>query len=77
MTWGDTLYLLPEIIIAIGACLLLIAPVSGFRNQPGTAKVSMLILLGITAVSVFVCSYLVQNVDQTVAFGRMFALDAF
>ncbi len=77
MTWGDTLYLLPEIIIAIGACLLLIAPVSGFRNQPGTAKVSTLVLLGITAVSVFVCSYLVQDVDQTVAFGRMFALDAF
>ncbi|HEU4888221.1 MAG TPA: NADH-quinone oxidoreductase subunit N [Thermoanaerobaculia bacterium] len=77
MTWGDTLYLLPEIIIAIGACLLLIAPVSGFRNQPTTAKWSMLALLGITLVSVFVCSYAVQNVDQTVAFGRMFALDAF
>ena len=28
MTWGDTVYLLPEIIIAIGACLLLIAPVA-------------------------------------------------
>jgi NADH-quinone oxidoreductase subunit N len=77
MTWGDTLYLLPEIIIAIGACLLLIAPVSGFRNQPGTAKWSMLALLGITAASVFACSFAVQNVDQTVAFGRMFALDAF
>ena len=37
MTWGDTLYLLPEVIVAIGACLLLIAPVSGFRN-PATAK---------------------------------------
>ena len=77
MTWGDTLYLLPEIIIAISACLLLIAPVSGFRNDPSTAKWSMLALLGITAASVFACSYLVQNVDQTVAFGRMFALDAF
>src|SRR5687767_13419361 len=77
MTWGDTLYLLPEIIIAIGACLLLIAPVSGFRNEPSTAKWSMLALLGITAASVFACSYAVLNVDQTVAFGRMFTLDAF
>jgi hypothetical protein len=37
MTWGDTLYLLPELIIAAGACLLLMAPVSGFRNRPTTA----------------------------------------
>ncbi|MEA2274312.1 MAG: NADH-quinone oxidoreductase subunit [Solirubrobacteraceae bacterium] len=77
MTWGDTLYLLPEVIIAIGACLLLIAPVSGFRNDTNTAKWSMLALLGLTAASVFGSSYLVQSVDQTVAFARMFALDAF
>jgi NADH-quinone oxidoreductase subunit N len=77
MTWGDTLYLLPEIIIAIGACLLLIAPVSGFRNEPNTAKWSMLILLGITAISVFAASYAVINVDQTAGFARMFALDRF
>lgn len=77
MTWGDTVYLLPEIIIAIGACLLLIAPVSGFRNRPGTAKWSMIVLLVITLISVFASSYAVGNIDQTVAFGRMFALDAF
>jgi NADH-quinone oxidoreductase subunit N len=77
MTWGDTLYLLPEIIIAIGACLLLIAPVSGFRNEPNTAKWSMIALLLITLASVFVCSYAVANVEQTRAFARMFALDGF
>lgn len=77
MTWGDTVYLLPEIIIAIGACLLLIAPVSGFRNRPGTAKWSMVVLLVITLISVFASSYAVQNIDQTVTFGRMFALDSF
>jgi NADH-quinone oxidoreductase subunit N len=77
MTWGDTLYLLPELIIAAGACLLLMAPVSGFRNRPTTAKWSMLVLLGITAASVFACSFWVQSVDQTPAFGQMFALDGF
>jgi NADH-quinone oxidoreductase subunit N len=77
MSWGDALYLLPEIVITIGACLLLIAPVSGFRNSPNTAKWSMLALLAITAASVFVTSYAVQNVDQTRGFARMFALDPF
>ena len=53
MTWGDTLYLLPEIVVAIGAMLLLIAPVSGFRNDASTAKWAMLALLAITAGSLF------------------------
>jgi len=77
MTWGDTLYLLPEILIAIGACLLLIAPVVGLRNDAGAAKWAMLAVLAITAGSVFFCSWAVQNVDQTPAFAQMFALDSF
>jgi NADH-quinone oxidoreductase subunit N len=77
MTWGDTLYLLPELVIALGAMLLLIAPVSGFRNDAATAKWAMLALLAITAGSLFACSYAVRNVDQSRAFAGMFALDAF
>ena len=77
MTWSDTLYLLPEIIIAIGACFLLVAPVSGFRSGGSSAKWSVLILLGITAASVVAASNLVVNVDQTRGFASMFALDAF
>ena len=57
MTWSDTLYLLPEIVISIGACLLLIAPVSGFRSSGGGAKWSMLALLALTAISVVAASY--------------------
>jgi NADH-quinone oxidoreductase subunit N len=76
MTWGDTLYLLPEIIIAIGACLLLIAPVTGLRNTV-SPKWAMLFLLAVTAGSVFACSYAVQSIDQTRGFASMFALDAF
>jgi NADH-quinone oxidoreductase subunit N len=77
MTWSDTLYLLPEIVISIGACLLLIAPVSGFRSAGQSSKWAMLALLGITAVSVVAASNLVANIDQTRAFATMFALDAF
>jgi NADH-quinone oxidoreductase subunit N len=77
MTWSDTLYLLPEVIVSIGAMLLLIAPVTGFRNDANTARWSMLALLAITAASLFACSYAVQSVDQTRSFASMFALDAF
>ena len=77
MTWSDTLYLLPEIVIAIGACLLLIAPVSGFRSGGTTAKWAMLVLLGITAATIVLASNLVADIDQTRGFAAMFALDAF
>jgi NADH-quinone oxidoreductase subunit N len=77
MTWSDMLYLLPEVVIAIGAMLLLIAPVTGFKNDAGTAKWAMLALLALTAGSLFACSFAVQNVDQTTAFAGMFALDSF
>lgn len=77
MTWSDMVYLLPEVIISIGACLLLMAPVSGFRSTGSTAKWAMLVLLAITAGSVFACSHLVENIGQTRMFASMFALDAF
>ena len=78
MNWGDALFILPEIVISIGACLLLIAPVTGFRgNDTSSAKWSMLVLLAITAGSVFFASYEVQSIQQTRSFAAMFALDAF
>ena len=80
MTWSDMLYLLPEVIIAIGASLLLLAPVSGFGSGTGSsrsAKWATLVILAITAGSVLASSYAVQSVDQTRGFAAMFALDAF
>jgi NADH-quinone oxidoreductase subunit N len=77
MSWADVVYLLPEIVVSIGACLLLIAPVSGFKSEGSGAKWSMLALLAITAGSVLACSWAVQNIDQTRGFAAMFALDAF
>ncbi|HEY3054202.1 MAG TPA: NADH-quinone oxidoreductase subunit N [Thermoanaerobaculia bacterium] len=78
MTWNDAVFLLPEIIISIGACVLLIAPVVGSREQSrGTAKWSMLVVLAVTAVSVIACSWAVERVNQSPGFAQMFALDAF
>ncbi|MBV9493833.1 MAG: NADH-quinone oxidoreductase subunit N [Acidobacteria bacterium] len=77
MTWNDVVYLLPEIILTIGASLLLIAPVSGFREDAKTAKWSMIALLAITFVSVIVCSHMVEGITPTRGFGSMFTLDPF
>ena len=77
MTWNDLAYLAPEIVIAIGACLLLIAPVSGFGSEGRTAKWAALAVLGITAGSVIAASNAVASIDQTPMFAEMFALDGF
>ncbi|HEV8661293.1 MAG TPA: NADH-quinone oxidoreductase subunit N [Thermoanaerobaculia bacterium] len=78
MTWNDAVFLLPEIIISIGACVLLTAPVIG-RRGPGrrAAKWTMLVVLGFTAASVIACSWAVERVGQSPGFAQMFALDAF
>ena len=77
MTWTDTVFLLPEIIVAIGAMLLLIAPVAGWGLGQRAAKWAMLALLAVTAVSIVACSWSVPDLAQTGTFAGMFALDAF
>lgn len=77
MTWSDTLFLLPEIVISIGASLMLIAPVSGVRGGTNSAKWLMLSLLAISAGAVLFSSWAVARVDQTAMFANMFALDGF
>ena len=77
MTWNDTVFLLPEILLSIGASLLLIAPVVGWRANASWAKWSMLALLAITAASLILCSQAVENLPQSRTFAAMFALDSF
>ena len=77
MTWNDVVFMLPEIILSIGASLLLIAPVIGWRSKEASAKWAMLILLAITALSVVICSNVVEGLSQTVSYSAMFALDGF
>jgi NADH-quinone oxidoreductase subunit N len=77
MTWTDTVFIIPEIVLAIGASILLLAPVSGKRVASRSPKWAMLVVLALTAVAVIVCSRVVPDLPQTIGFGDMFALDAF
>jgi NADH:ubiquinone oxidoreductase subunit 2 (subunit N) len=76
VTWNDLIYIAPEIILTIGASLLLVMPVIK-RGSDRSAKVVMLALLAVTAASVIVCSNVVVNIDQSRQLQSMFALDAF
>jgi NADH-quinone oxidoreductase subunit N len=77
MTWTDTVFLLPELIVSVGAMLLLIAPVAGWKLSQRAAKWAMLWLLILTAASIVFCSWSVQNLEPTRLFGAMFTLDGF
>jgi NADH-quinone oxidoreductase subunit N len=77
VNWNDTIVLLPEIVIAIGASVLLIAPVTGVRRDNAAAKWWMLFLLAITAGSVIACSRAAEVLSLSRGFRVMFALDTF
>lgn len=77
MTWSDVVYMLPEIILTIGASLLLIAPVIGWRARSEAAKWAMLVLLAVTFAAVWICSFAVTGLPQSRTFQAMFALDSF
>ena len=76
MTWSDLVYIAPEIILTIGASLLLVMPVIK-RGSDAAAKIVMLGILAITAISVVVCSRAVVDIPQSRQLQSMFALDAF
>jgi len=69
--------MLPEIVLTIGASLLLIAPVLGWRQREGAAKWAMLSLLAVTFATVSICSFAVTGIAQSRTFASMFALDPF
>ena len=74
---SDLIFLLPEIVLSIGACALLLAPVSGATGGGRAAKWSMLALLAVTAGTVIYSSHAVEGLRQTVSFQAMFELDGF
>lgn len=76
MTWNDFIYLLPEIVLTIGASALLLAPVVGGRTTL-SAKWMMLVLLALTAGTLIACSHAVETIDQSRQLQAMFALDGF
>lgn len=51
MTWSDAFLLLPEIVLAVGACIMLLAPFFAGSGRGGAAKWALLVLLVATAAS--------------------------
>ena len=74
MTWADTLFLLPEIVLAIGGCILLLAPVLGGKNNGVAAKWTMLLLLAATTLTVLVAA---GAGTPTAVLGSLFVVDGF
>ncbi|MGK2858489.1 MAG: NADH-quinone oxidoreductase subunit N [Thermoanaerobaculia bacterium] len=74
MTWADLAFLLPEIVLAIGGCVLLLAPVMGGGNNGIAAKWTMLVVLAATTMAVFVAAGAGTPTD---ALGTLFVVDAF
>src|SRR5947209_10930989 len=77
MPWYDAVFMMPEIVLTIGASLLLIAPVIGWRESEGWARWTTLGILAITAGSIVACSWAVTDLKPSPALSSMFALDAF
>jgi len=77
MTWNDMIYLLPEIILTVGASVMLLVPVMGARGTKLSAKWMMIAVLAVTAISLIVCSHAVETIVQSRQLQAMFALDAF
>jgi NADH-quinone oxidoreductase subunit N len=77
MTWADALLLLPELLVATGASILLIIPVIGGRTRGHLAKWVMLALMAVTAVAVVGSTYAAAGFTPTPTFRAMFAVDAF
>ncbi len=74
---SDLIFLAPELVLSLGASLLLLIPVLGGRRNEKAARWVMLATLAATFAAVIVCSNVVETQSQTIPFGRMFALDAF
>jgi NADH-quinone oxidoreductase subunit N len=77
VNWNDAVVLVPEMVVAIGASVLLIAPVIGGKTYDAAAKWWMLFLLAVTAGSVIACSHAAAVITLSRGFRTMFALDAF
>jgi NADH-quinone oxidoreductase subunit N len=77
MTWTDAVFMMPEIVLTIGASLLLIAPVIGWRESEQWAKWSTLFILAVTAGSLVACSWAVPDLKPSSPLNASFALDAF
>jgi NADH-quinone oxidoreductase subunit N len=76
MNANDFVYIAPEIILTIGASILLLMPVLR-RGSDRWAKNFTLAFLALAAAAVVICSHAVVNIPQSKYLQAMFALDGF
>ncbi|HUP64644.1 MAG TPA: NADH-quinone oxidoreductase subunit N [Thermoanaerobaculia bacterium] len=77
MTWLDLTYLAPEIVLAIGACWLLLAPFVFRGNGHSLALWQMLFLLLIAGGTLIWASSAVEQTPASAILRSMFVLDGF
>jgi NADH-quinone oxidoreductase subunit N len=77
MIWSDAIFILPEIVLSLGASLLLLAPVLGARMSRSSARNWMLGVLALTVITLIICSNVVEDIKPTQTMSAMFALDPF
>ena len=79
MNTSDLLFLLPELVLSAAGLLLLVAPFFGSssRSEVSVAKWTTIVLLLISAASVFYAQLAVVDRVASSQFGAMFALDGF
>jgi len=76
MNLNDFVYIAPEVILTIGASILLLMPVLR-RGSDRWAKNFTLAILAVTAAAVILASHAVPDIEQSRQLQSMFALDAF
>ena len=78
MTWNDAIFMMPEIVLTVAASLLLLAPVSGFRESEWSAKWATLFVLAVTAElpSAAVCLLIARHVEEVAERAQRYALVA-
>ncbi|HEY0591623.1 MAG TPA: NADH-quinone oxidoreductase subunit N [Thermoanaerobaculia bacterium] len=76
MKWSDVVFLAPEIVIALGASWLLVAPFIFRRSNVAAAKWQTLVILAATAGTVF-WSAGARSVPATAMLAAMFVTDGF
>ncbi|HVR43668.1 MAG TPA: NADH-quinone oxidoreductase subunit N [Thermoanaerobaculia bacterium] len=77
MTWSDLIWLAPEIVVALGASWLVLAPFVMRGSGVGAAKWQMLAILAVAGGVLVWASNTVTGMEQSSMFRAMFVLDGF
>ena len=77
MKWSDLLFILPEVVLSVGACILLLAPTNRLGRNQRAARWWMLAILVVTLAATLYASNEVVGLRQTEGFRQIFVLDGF